>query len=113
MLLNIPTFAGESINGIYKGTRVQNSQPDQHGQTTQRVFCAIEYEVPGAYGPEIKRKELRISDSLIKAGIPAKLAVFNGQEISLPFWEQEWKNEKNGKSGVIRYLANSVSELFK
>lgn len=113
MLLHIPTFAGESINGVYKGTRIQHSKPDQFGQTSQRVFCAIEYEVEGAYGPETKRKEVRISDSLVKAGIPAKLAAFEGQEISLPFWEQEWKNETNGKTGVIRYLANSVSELFK
>lgn len=113
MLLNIPTFAGESISGVYKGTRVVNSQPNQNGQVTQRVYCAVEFEIVGDYGPETKRKELRIPDSLIRAGIPAKLAVFNGQEISLPFWESEWKNDSTGKTGVIRYLANSVSELFK
>lgn len=109
-LLNIPTFAGLTVNGVYKGTRLQQGKPDQNGQVRQTLFCGVSIERQGNYGTEEEIIELVISDTLVKQGIPAKLASLENTEISLPFWERVWTGQKS--SGVTRYLANDVTKLF-
>lgn len=109
-LLNIPTFAGLTANGTYLGTRLQRGKPNQQGQTRETLFCGISVERQGNYGTESEVIELVISDNLMKQGIPAKLAQFENQQISLPFWERVWTGQRS--AGVTRYLANEVSEML-
>jgi len=109
-LLNIPTFAGLTVNGVYRGTRLQHGKPDQNGQTRQTLYCGISVERKGNYGTEEEIIELVISDAMVKQGIPAKLALLENQEVSLPFWERVWTGTKS--AGVTRYLANEVTQVI-
>ena len=109
-LMNVPTFAGLTVNGVYKGTRVQSGKPNQQGQIRQTVYCGISIERQGNYGTEEEVIELVISETLVKQGIPAKLAQFENQEISLPLWERVWTGERS--SDVTRYLANEVTQIL-
>lgn len=109
-LLNIPTFQGLSLNGVYLGTRVQRGNPDQNGVSREKVLCGISFEKNGHYGAAQEVIEVVIPESLIKQGVPAKLAKFEGQEISLPYFEQLWSGNKG--PGVTRYLSAEVTQVL-
>lgn len=111
-LLNIPTFAGLTVNGVYKGTRVQQGKPNQQGQSMQTLFGGIAVKTTDGYGAQSEETfEFVISQNLITQGIPAKLHQFEGAEVSMPVWGRVWVGAKS--NGVTYYLANSVTELFK
>ena len=111
-LLNIPTVAGLTINGVYKGTRVQNGKPNQQGQSIQSVLGGIAVKTTDAYGAVVEETfEFQFSQALVQQGWPAKMAVLEGTEISVPVWGRVWTGAKS--SGVTYYLANTVSELIK
>ena len=111
-LLNIPTFAGLTVNGVYKGTRVQQGKPNQQGQAMQTLFAGIAVKAVDAYGAQTEETfEVVISQNLITQGIPAKLHQLEGTEVSLPVWGRVWVGAKS--SGVTYYLANTVTEIFK
>lgn len=111
-LLNIPTFQGLTVNGKLLGTRVQKSRPDANGQTRNTLYCGIEVEKTNSYGAsESVIFDIVISENLIKAGIPAKLALMNDTQVSLPIWNRVWQGAKS--AGVTMYLANEVEALFK
>jgi hypothetical protein len=109
-LLNIPTFPGQSLNGVYLGTRVQRGNPDQNGIIREKVLCGVSFEKSGPYGNTQELIEVVIPESLVKQGVPAKLAKFEQQEISLPYWEQVWSGSKG--PGVTRYLSAEVTQIL-
>lgn len=111
-LLNIPTVAGLTINGTYKGTRIVNGKPNQQGQSIQSVIGGVAVKGVDNYGdPTEQIFEFQFSQSLVQQGFPAKMAALEGTEISVPVWGRVWTGAKT--SGVTYYLANSVSELIK
>jgi len=105
-------FLGLTINGTYLGTRIAQGKPDQNGQSRQTLYAGLEILTVGQYG-ETKTEvmECVISDALIKQGVAASLAKFEGQKICLPVWGRVWQGAKS--SGVTYYLGNDVSKLFK
>ncbi len=112
-LLNIPTFQGFTLNGVFRGCRVQKGRPNQQGVVRETVKCGIEVTRTDAYGqPATDTLELTISDKLVQQGVPAKLAAFAGTEISLPFYSSGWIGTK-GDVGITNYLANEILDLFK
>lgn len=106
------TFQGLTLTGTYLGTRIAHGKPDQNGQTRQTLFAGLEVATTGQYG-ETKTEvhECVISDSLIKQGIAAHLAKFEGQLLTLPVWGRVWQGAKS--SGVTYYLGNDVTKLMK
>lgn len=106
------TFQGLTLTGTYLGTRIAHGKPDQNGQTRQTLFAGLEVATVGQYG-ETKTEVLEcvISDSLIKQGIAAHLAKFEGQLLTLPVWGRVWQGAKS--SGVTYYLGNDITKLFK
>lgn len=109
-LLNIPTFPGLSLNGVYLGTRIQRSNPDKNGIIKEKVLCGISFKKSGPYGESDELIEIVISDALVKQGVPAKLAKFEQQEISLPYFEQLWTGNRG--PAVTRYLASEVTQIL-
>jgi hypothetical protein len=109
-LLSIPTFPGLSLNGVYKGTRIQRGSPDQNGIIREKVLCGISFEKVGPYGATQEVIEVVIPEALIKQGVPAKLAKFEGQEVSLPYFEQLWTGNKG--PGVTRYLSAEITQVL-
>jgi hypothetical protein len=103
-LLDIPTFQGLTVNGKLLGTRVQKGRPDANGQTRNTLYCGIEVEKTNSYGAS----ESVIFDIVI---IPAKLALMNETQVSLPIWNRVWQGTKS--AGVTMYLANEVEALFQ
>jgi len=103
-------FQGLTLNGFYLGTRIQNSKPDQNGQTKQTLYAGVEVTTAGAYGEDKKEVlEAVISDALIKAGVAQKLAKFEGQFISIPVWGRVWQGQKS--AGVTYYVDKQVEKL--
>ena len=105
-------YLGLVVNGKYLGTRIQQSKPDQNGQTKQTLFAGIEISTVGQYG-ETKTEvfEAVISDALIKQGVAANLAKMQGELISLPVWGRVWTGAKS--SGLTYYVGNDVLKAFK
>ena len=100
--MNQPT--GFFLRGLYMGTRVATSKPDQNGQTKDTLYCGVKHFSEGQYGPEEHITELCISKALTEKGIPAKLHSFEGKTVELPFFEMKWSNG-NGKT---LFLANDI-----
>ncbi len=105
-------FQGLTLTGTYLGTRIALGKPDQNGQTRQTLYAGLEVATVGQYG-ETKTEvmECVISDSLIKQGIAASLAAFEGKPLTLPVWGRVWQGQKS--SGVTYYLGNDITKLFK
>lgn len=110
-MLTIPTFQGLTVNGVYKGVRQQHGRPNAQGVVRTTLYCGIAVVRQGNYGTEETIIEMVISEQLIKEGVPAKLAQFEGELISLPFWERLW--EGTSTPGLTRYLSNEVKDMFQ
>lgn len=112
-LINIPTFTGQTINGVYLGTRIFEGRPDKNGQTKKKVFAAVGVPSIDEYGnQETAKFECVVPESLLKTDVLQKLHALQGTEISLPVWYRPWELD-NGKTGTTCYLAADVQELFK
>ncbi len=109
---DLSIFQGLTLTGIYLGTRVVHGKPDENGHTRQTLFAGVEVQTTGPYG-ESKTEVLEcvISQGLIKQGVAASLAKFEGQLLTLPVWGQIWQGKKS--SGLTYYLGNDVTKLFK
>lgn len=104
-------FQGLTLSGNFLGTRLQNSKPDQNGQVKQTLFAGFEVTTTGQYGePKSQVIEAVISDSLIKQGVAASLAKYQGQYLTLPVWGRVWTGQKS--SGVTYYVSNDVTKIF-
>jgi hypothetical protein len=99
---NKPT--GFLIAGIYMGTKIATSKPDQNGQTKETLYLGIKHFTEGNYGPEEHITELCISKGLTEKGVAAKLHQYTGKCIELPYFEMKWSNG-NGKT---LFLANDI-----
>ncbi len=95
---------GFFIRGIYMGTHIAQSKPDQNGQIKETLYCGVKHFSEGKYGAESHITELCISKGLTEKGIAAKLHAFTGKTVELPFFEMKWSNG-NGKTF---FLANDI-----
>jgi hypothetical protein len=104
-----PLFNGLTVTGTYMGTRVNHGKPDQNGQTKETLYCGIAFHSEGRYGELVETvMDVMISKNLIQKGIPAKLAAFNGKQVTLPVFVTPWSNGK----GTTTFLGNDVEQLF-
>ncbi len=106
--LQFPVFDGESMTGIFKGSRTLTIQG--RDGPYQKVFCGLLCDVAGAYGTKQELIELQIPKSMVEANVPQKLEKYVEMRISLPFWGSVWRSEKT--AGLTRYLANDVLKVI-
>jgi hypothetical protein len=109
-LITLPTFHGLTVNGVYKGTRVQRSKPDANGQSKDTIFAGVAIEAKNAYGTTEQIIEIVISSALVTQGLPAKLHALTDQLVSFPVWQSVWTGTK--RSGVTLYMSNEVTDIF-
>jgi hypothetical protein len=109
-LITLPTFHGLTVNGVYKGTRVQRSKPDVNGKVRETVFAGVSVEAQSNYGTTENIIEICISSALVKEGLPAKLHALTEQLVSFPVWQSVWQGER--KSGVTLFMSNDVTKIF-
>ena len=69
--LVLPTFSGLTVNGVYKGTRLQTGKPDANGKIKHTLFAGIAIEKQNAYGTTEEIIEVCISQALIQQGFRA------------------------------------------
>lgn len=109
-LITLPTFHGLTVNGVYKGTRVQRGKPDGTGKVKETVFAGVAVESKNGYGSTETIIEIVISSALVLQGLPAKLHALTDQLVSFPVWQSVWTGEK--RSGVTLYMSNDVTDIF-
>lgn len=110
-LVTIPTFEGLAVVGVYKGFREVMGKPNPQGQSTSRTFAGLAVSSRDAYGNITEKMfEFVIPAKQIARGLPALLAPFVGQQISIPVWAQPWAGAKS--TGVTFYADDTVFDMF-
>lgn len=102
--------AGTWVVGVCRGSRVESIRTADGPR--DRHLLGIEVGVLDAWGiQKSEMVEVRISDALVRDGVPARASGLAGRHVAVPVWVQAWTGKRGAGYSLIMSNGATIAEL--
>ncbi len=102
--------AGTWVVGTCRGFRVESIRTEQGPR--DRYQLGIEVAVPDTWGiQKTEIVEIRITEALVRDGVPARAQALAGCHVAVPVWVQAWTGKRGPGFSLIMANGSHIAEL--